>query len=258
MKNFYKYIGLGAIMLFSFYYTEKIALIMQSKNPLVIAIESAKKDYEVDSVDAQIIEDTIIPGLTGKAVNVEKSFANMKNIGAFHEAYLDFDVVYPAISLEKNKDKVIKEGNAKKKSVALLIESEELKRFSEEKGIEATLLVTTSTYSKDTSLEQINYDTEKTSVLNSMLTEQKKNKQICILPKLEKQKCQKEGYYLVEPTLTYKKANVLDVKQNVFSGAIILVDKQIDANYYSVLISWIKYQGLKIVPLSELIGEANE
>ena len=35
MRKYYQYLGLALIMVFSFYYTEKIALIVLNKNPLM-------------------------------------------------------------------------------------------------------------------------------------------------------------------------------------------------------------------------------
>ena len=74
MKNFYKYFGIVAIMLVSFYYTEKIALLMRQKDPIYETIEDVVDKSNTNFVNAIIEDSTIIPGINGLAVNVDKSF----------------------------------------------------------------------------------------------------------------------------------------------------------------------------------------
>ena len=114
MKKLYKPIGLIAIMLFSFYYTEKIAIIMQNKSPIMQTIKTIEDAYFVNASNASIKDNYIIPGIMGRMVNATKSFVNMKAFGIFNEYYLIFDDVKPEISLEDNKDKIIKEGKSKR------------------------------------------------------------------------------------------------------------------------------------------------
>ena len=76
-------------MVFSFYYTDKIALMVQSNNPIMKQINQEKEKHEEESVNAIINEDKIIPGKNGLTINVEKSFSAMKSFNAFnsnHEA----------------------------------------------------------------------------------------------------------------------------------------------------------------------------
>ena len=47
MRKYYQYFGLALIMIFSFYYTEKIALIVLNKNPLMQSIEEQKESDPV-------------------------------------------------------------------------------------------------------------------------------------------------------------------------------------------------------------------
>ena len=52
-------------MVFSFYYTDKIALMVQSNNPIMKQINQEKEKHEEKSVNAIINEDKIIPGKNG-------------------------------------------------------------------------------------------------------------------------------------------------------------------------------------------------
>ena len=159
MKNFYKYFGIVAIMLFSFYYTEKIALLMRKKDPIYESIEVIKEESNIDYVNAIIKDDNIIPGMNGLKVNTEKSFQKMKSFGAFNKYYLIFDQVKPEISLEDHKDKMITNGNSKKRMVSFILEeNENIAKYLKENNIEASLLITKDTFKRDNYFEQINAD----------------------------------------------------------------------------------------------------
>ena len=119
MKNILKYVGLLGICLFSFYYTEKVALYVKNKHPLMKTITEEKDSKTVLSINSEIIDDIyIIPGLNGKEVNVDKSFNNMKNSQTYNEKLLIYNQITPAISLNNNKNKIIIRGNKNKNSVS--------------------------------------------------------------------------------------------------------------------------------------------
>ena len=79
MKLF-RNLGIVAIAIFSFFYTEKIANYMLLNNELYQEIEKEKASYEIKSVNAVIDGEYIVPGLNGLAVNVKDSYYNMKDI----------------------------------------------------------------------------------------------------------------------------------------------------------------------------------
>ena len=122
MRKYYQYLGLALIMVFSFYYTEKIALIVLNKNPLMQEINQEKVNYEEAFVNASIEGDYIIPGINGLLVNARESFYNMQELEVFNQYYLVYEQVKPEISLEDNKDKIINKGNAKLKQVSFILE----------------------------------------------------------------------------------------------------------------------------------------
>ena len=102
MNKYLRVFGLISLLCFSFYYTNKIASFIKSKDPIYESIMMSKEDYEIKFLDAIIEDDVIIPGLMGKEINVEKSFHNMKNYGYFSTNELVFDETKPNVSLENN------------------------------------------------------------------------------------------------------------------------------------------------------------
>ena len=65
MKKIFNTIMLISLAVFSFYYTEKVALMMQEKDEIMLQILQNKDKYTVKSVNALIDGDTIIPVVEG-------------------------------------------------------------------------------------------------------------------------------------------------------------------------------------------------
>lgn len=258
MKNIFKFFGIGAIMLFSFYYTEKIALYAQSQSPIMKDINEAKENLYVASVDAKVTNNYIIPGINGLSVNVDKSYDNMKSFKVFNSYYLIFDQIQPDISIENNKDKIIKQGNPKKRNVSFIIEENELiKEYFKENNIKANILMNLDNYDKTTSFEILNNETKNFRKFDSILTTAKKNSHICLLNKSNKQECLEREYYLLLNNKELNGSNIAEVKSNITSGDIILIKSTANLEDFKLLINQIKYKDLNVVYLSELITEEN-
>jgi len=256
MKKFYKIIGLTSIMLFSFYYTEKIAIIMQNKSPIMQSINEVADDYTVSATNATIEGNYITPGIFGRMINKTKSFVNMKSFGIFNEYYLVFDKIKPDISINNNIDKIIKKGNKEKKSVAFLLENnQEIINYLIENNIDASILVTEEDYNKNNFLEQINNDKEKYNNVESLLNKNNQNKNLCYIKNLSIEFCKKQKKYLVEESFSLNSQNIVEAKNSIESGAIILIKETANLEEFKLLIKEINFKGLKIVKLSNLIDE---
>ncbi len=257
LKKFYKYFGIMAIMIFSFYYTEKIALLMRKKDPIYETIEVIKQDSNINSINAKITDDYIIPGLNGLAVNTEKSFQKMKSFGAFNKYYLIFDQIKPEISLEDNKEKIIEEGNPKKKGVAIILNpSKEIEEYFQQNNLKASLLITKDNFDKNSFFEQINDDSN-WKATDDLLNSINQNKKICLLNTYNEETCKKEKKYLVKPKLELTTSNIATIKSKINSGSIIKISKNAKLEDVKLLLKQIEYKGLSLKTLSELILEEN-
>lgn len=219
MKKFLKIFSILFLVCFSFYYTEKIAIIMKNKDDLMIEINNTKDSYNIDYVNAVIEGDTIIPGINGLSVNSNKSYNNMKSINVFNEYYLEYDQIKPEISLLDNKDKIIIKGNKNKNAIALVIKNNDnIKNY----------------------LESLGYDIE--------------YEDICIT-NIEDD-CESDDLK-VKTSVTVNHQNILTEKNKIESGDIILIEENISIDETKMLIEEIKYRDLKIVSLNDLISEEN-
>ena len=254
--KFFKYFGIVAIMLFSFYYTDKIANFMLEKNKLYQEIANVKNNYTEQSVSAIIDGDYIIPGLNGSEVAVKDSYYNMKSLDTFNEYYLVFNETIPKITLENHKDKIIHKGNVQKKNVAFIMENDAtLKEFFLNNNLKANILVTLEDYSQKNSFEPINNDSKNYEKLESLLNNASLNKNLCIINTNIIDICREKRKYLIEPSIL-NNTTFLNIKNNLSSGDIFLVKKGTNINSLKMLIKDINFQDLKIVYLSELISES--
>jgi len=259
MKNILKYIGISSILLFSFYYTEKMSNIVINNSSLVMQINENIDDYNVLAVSAEINGDYITPGLNGSKVNVLKSYNNMKFLDTFNSYYLVYDKEVPKISLENNKDKIIKNGNYNKQSIALIVKNnQDVINYSKDKNIAITRIVDLKTYDKYSSFEQINNEVENFESLEKILTTNNQNKNICVINNYNYEICKNKKKYLVEHTVGLTNYNLGNIKNNIQNGYIINVNDDVSLTDYKILIRQIYYQDLNVVSLSELITEERD
>ena len=120
MKKTFQIIGLISLTCFSFFITEKTAVVVNELDEIMIEIKSNYKKYKEESTDAIIEKNTIIPGISAKEVNINKSYKNMKKSGYYSEDLYIYDYKKPNISLSDNIDKYIISGNPKKRMMSLI------------------------------------------------------------------------------------------------------------------------------------------
>lgn len=259
MKKYYGYFGLILIMVFSFYYAEQISVLVLNKNPLMMTIKEKAKDYNVLSVNAEIVNNTIIPGINGLYVNARDSFYGMQELDTFNQYYLVFEQKKPDITLEDNKDKLIISGNPNIRQVTLVLETEnEVSDYLKNNGIKASLLVNMDTYKDNNYFEAINNEVKGFKTLENNLNLNKENKHICVVNDNNKEICSKQKNYLVAPSLKLSNSNVLNVKNNLKNGSIIIIDKNASLSDLLIILKEIKFKDLNIVFLSEIISEKNK
>ena len=87
-------------MIFSFYYTKKIAVFVQDSTPLKKEIMSFKENNSVSSINAKIDGETIVPGINGLSVNVKASYNKMKTYNVFNETGIVYEEKSPDISVK--------------------------------------------------------------------------------------------------------------------------------------------------------------
>lgn len=245
--------------MFSFFYTEKIANLTLEKNTMYQNIVNEASNYEVSFVNAEVNGDYVTPGLNGKTVDIKDSYYNMKDINTFNSYYLIYDTVYPKVSLEGNKDKIINRGNKLKNSVAFVLEyNEEIINYFKSNNIDASILVDINSFKKDEKLEQINNEVEKYNNLETLINKNSKNSEICYLNNINEDICRKNKKFLVKSNKVINNATFIEEKGKIESGDILYIEKNMDVKNMKILINSIIYKDLDIVRLSSLLSEERD
>ena len=120
MYKFFKRIGLVLLVIASFIYTERATLVVKEYDKLMIDIKNKSNLYKIDKKEAIIKDNTIIPGLNGKEIDIDLSYKEMKKIGKFNEKNIIFKQIKPEITINNQYDKYIISGNKTKNTISLI------------------------------------------------------------------------------------------------------------------------------------------
>ena len=263
MKKIIEKISLLCLICFSFFYTDKVINIINKKDPLMMEIINIKDNYEVLPVNAVINDDTIIPGINGKEINIDKSYNNMKSSRVFREEELVFNELYPTDNLYNNKDKYIISGNTSKKEVAI-ISIYDNRYINKIKNIDN---ITIFINHNDLTISNINnlknkeiysygdngiYSNEIITNDNTLINRLSNNKSNYCLVKNKNNDilsiCNKNNMYVVLPNII---GDYYNIRNNISNGSIILLDS---LNNIDIIIKYINSKGYNIVTLSKLLS----
>lgn len=264
MKFIIKNIFILFFVCFSFFYTDRVISFINKNSPLMKTIEDNKDYYMVYPVNSITFDDTIIPGINGKKVNVLKSYDEMKGGGVFREELLVYDDITPFDILSFNKDKYITKGNNINKYVSLVI----IFNYDDLSKLNDMSLMNIFISHKYLTIENINklknneiytygndgnYNSEILNNDNMIVNRIANNDSIYCLTKEKNSSvlnvCSKNNMYTIIPSIL---GGYLDIKNNLSNGSIILLD---NLNNIDVIIKYITGKGYTIVPLSKLLKE---
>lgn len=279
MKNILKIIGLVALISFSFFYTDKVIEVIREEDEIMIELESVKDICEIDPIDANIVANTIIPGLNGRSINIEKSYKKMKSNGIFNKNLIVYDTISPKKSVQLNKDKFIIQGNHNKQMISLLFVLnsnkylEKIEEILNSKEITANYfvsyeyLINNSTKIKEMSNREFysygdngEYTPDNLLFSNNLISRISKNNAIYCLTNNMQQKvldlCNEFDLYTITPTIIGNETPYNSIKENLTSGSIILLSMNNNTvKELGTIIDYIKGKGYKIGGLSTLLNE---
>lgn len=212
-------------------------------------IKENKKLKENKYENAFIDDGYIIPGLNGVKVNELDSYYQMVNEKNFFENKLVFYQVKPEISLEDNKNLIIKKGNFNKKSVSIILEyNKNLINYLNSLYLKFNVLVNENNFDKDALYEQISLNEK----VDALFKKYNVDNIICFVPNNNLENCIMQEKYLIKPSYEIKDNLIYNLEIN--SGDIIYI-KSISLDNLKYLIRKINYRNLKITYVSELISE---
>ena len=282
MKNIIKLTGLFVLIVFSFFYTDKVVNVIRETDPLMNEIEEVVNLYKVDYVDGVIKDNTIVPGLNGREVNVEKSYKRMREVGGFDKNMIEYDVITPKVSISNNKDKFIRRGNNNKQMVSIVFILDDDKYLDRLENIAVSkeviinyfvtydyLVSNSTTITKMVNREIYNYGDlgeytpDNILFANNLISRITNNEAIYCLSNNKNDKviklCSSNNLYTIYPSIIVGNNPYNEVKSEVSSGSIILMEMNNDTvTEIGIIIDYIRGKGLKIGGLSSLLSEELE
>ena len=273
--KFIKSIGLVCLICFSFFYTEKVIDVVSEQDVIMIKINEIKDDYKIEPILATIKEDTIIPGINGIEVDVDKSYNEMKQIGIFKEMLLIYKQIEVNNSLKNNYDKYVIKGNDINKNVSLVFNianQHDIDNIIKKNKVKLNLFIDYRLLS--TNLNNLNksnlyiypngdngkYSNDIILFSNNLINRNFNNKPLfCITDTKNKEiieVCKNNNMNTIIPNIIDKGNAYNNIKKNIVNGSIIKLDvtnktlSELDS-----IIDFIKSKGYKIVSLEELLSE---
>lgn len=276
MKTFFKLTGLLVLFFFSFFYTEKVINVITEQDEIMIKIKENEEKNNIPSTNAIIDKNTITPGLSGKEINIDKSYKEMKKLGTYNENMLVYTKVLPEVSINNNKNKYIRSGNKNFTEVSLIFKinkntdlqklltlldknntkanffisyeylEKHINEIEKEKNIEYYNYGKNGTYNDEIILIANNIISKKSNPANICLTETNTNNTLKI--------CSENEQFTIYPEIINGTIN--SIKSKINNGSIIsFAVTNTTLNELPLIINYINSKGYTISLLSELINE---
>lgn len=274
MKKYLEYIGLFALACFSFYYTEKVTKIMNSKDPIMINIENYNKENKVSCNEGYITSDGAVLGVNGTVVDINESYSNMQGYG-FDESLLVFDEVTCKVNKESVIDKYIIKGNETKNSVSLFINIndgtllEKIITIGNTKDIKLNIITTGSNLETYKEFLQKAY-LDGFDILYGGLEENDFKKYLKIMKEFENsprtycintgikdtlEMCAKENVNSIKTDKIYTKDILLNTKNNLEKGSFFVYKENSNTlKELSATINHIEGKKIKIMSITEMLS----
>ena len=270
--KFIKLLGLICLMCFTFIYTEKIINVSIEQDEIMIKIKEVESNYKIEPIDATIKEDTIIPGNIGKQIDIDKTYKKMKQLGYFEESLIEYENIYPNISIYNNYNKYIISGNTKNKQVSLIyiIDNDKtidnILNIINNKNIPISFFIDSTFLNNNIDIlnklktyEIYNYGnngkyTKDNLIISNNIINNKTNNNSTFCLFIDKDNeslnnCSNIKMLSIIPSI---KGNYNNIKNNLKNGSIIQIT---NSNELSNIIDFIENKGYVITPLSNLIKE---
>lgn len=277
MKRIIKFIFLFIFIILGTYQTSYIATNIQENDSIMKQIKENKNKFEVESVNAEVKDNEIIPGIIGVEIDYKKTYSNMKKYGAYNESLTVLKDSLPTISIENRYDKYITKGNSNNRNVSLIFKLKDTNNLDKlinllnKKEVSVTFFIDGKLLEsninkiknlKNHEIEILNY--------NGVLDEVLLKTSISYLETITGEKSkfcytENEDYNLLkicskEKMHTIKGINIIDeniyknIKNNLYNSRIYTINNY-TLEELSSSIDYIKSKGYNIVTLECLLSE---
>lgn len=268
-------------MLGSFILTSKVKMASKQTDNLLNEIKSKKDGYKENAIEPFIEDNTIIPGINGKEVDVEKTYEEMSKIGYFDDKLIVYKTLPVENTLDKNKDKYITSLNNSKMNITIIFKLKsnsdvtEIVKELDKKNIKGTFFInseylekhhnqiiklvqkgyTIGNLSNNEDYDDSDFIWMKTIITN--IGNQKYNYCYVDEPNSKVIKmCKLQDSYTILAKNIIKNNPLLNIKKNLKPGNIITIEvnKQTNVEIEAIL-NYIESKGFTVKSLEEGLKE---
>ena len=249
MFKLFRNVGLILLIISSFIYTEKLTSVVKEYDEIMIKIKESKNNYKIDPIEPIVKNNTIIPGINGRVVDIDESYKKMREYGKYNESLYVYKTISVKNKLKDNKDKFIIK-SLKQNKVSIILKTSDLNGIDLSQNINLYL---TNSYIKNNPEKIIKLSKDHIVLTNDIKTLKlllNKDNNYCYTENYVKN-CFKNNAYTVNPNIILKTNSILKLEQNIESGSIISCNK----NNYLTVIKYLQNKGYEIVNIEELLKE---
>ena len=264
----------------SFIYTENVQKASTISDSLLKEIKTKKDGYKENAIEPIIKDNTIIPGINGKEVDINETYKEMSKIGYFDDKLLVYKVLKVNNTLDKNKDKYIVGLNNSKMIISIIFKVKNNDNINNiihtlnKKNIKGTIFITSKylekhhnqiinliqagytigNLSNNENYEDSDFIWMKTIITN--IGNQKYN--YCLTDKPKKiiiNNCKIQNSYTILSDIIKTKP-LINIKKIIKPGSIITVDVNNELNNeLEAILNYIESKGYTISSLEEGLKE---
>jgi len=267
------------LSILSFSFTLFSISYLKNLDPIMKEIKNNISLYKVDSVNAYVDDLIVIPGVSGKDIDMDTSYKLMKNYGSFKKDLIVYNKSFPKISINNIYDKYVVSGNLDKKEVSLIFKIEDTNYLEEiivilkDNAVIGTFFIDEEIFleSKDVidllylNNQDIEFLSKEYKLLNiekfDYLLRNYINKTInfCYLDYYDKKTlniCSFKKMHTIIPSINTSNYPYYDIKNKLSNGSIIKLNNNSRVLYeLDFIINFIRQKDYKIVSLKKLLSE---
>lgn len=263
MKDYIKYIFIFTLFILSLIYTNSVTLLARNNDPIMKRIKYEYNSFQIESVNAAINNDSIIPGINGLEIDINKSYKYMKKINSYNKLLLKYKDIIPEISISNIYNKYISSGNSLKRNISIVIYiKDSIKSISNIKDYKLNVFLDTSIISNNLNINNNikiynggnNLEYNYSSILINNVIKNYNNSNYCININKNNNnlmECSRNKMYSISPNIIYNNFNDII---NISNGSIIYFNES-NIKCINYISNYLVKKGYDIVYLDELLSE---
>ncbi len=269
MKKIIEYIVITLFFCASLIYTKNITNVAKSNDPIMKNIKNVSDNYKIESVNAIVTDEDVIPGVNGCEIDIDKSYENMKKINEYTDKMLKYKDIIPEITITNIFDKYISNGNTKERNVSIVVYiKDNIDLVNNIVDVKLNVFLDSSILTNgkiDISQNKriynggnnLKYDDVTIEWINDVIEDNYNRPKYCLNIDRNDDNlllCARNKMHTISPKLVVTSINTYKIKESITNGNIIYFDEN-SIHKLNEIKDFLLKKGYNIVYLEELLSE---